>query len=462
MGKKVAILGGGISGLSLAWYLQQLDLDLEITLVEKQPRLGGWIETKEKGGFLFEAGPRSFRPSKSLVLLDLIEELGLIGHLIVASKTASKRYLYRGGELLPLPQSPFSLFSSPLTRGMLGAMLREWFIPPSSQEDETIYDFAKRRFNLKVAKFLFDPLTSGIYAGDIRNLSIKSCFPILHEYEQKKGSILKGIMGGMRSKMQSRKNPFLRYGFSRASLFSMRSGIEHIVSEFEKKLNINFELNTGVERIRKVPDKVFIDTSSGSIETDHVFCALPLKEAARVLTDFDSETFSYLNEMKTATLVVVNLGYDTDVLSHDGFGYLVPSGENQEVLGMVFDSNIYPIQNRSKEQTRLSVMIGGAHLPEVRKFTKEECLKIALQAAKNHLKIDAEPVVSFVNMATDAIPQFEVGHYKRVQDLFKEVRLKYPQLDLAGNYLEGVSVASCVERSKKIAQEWKVKSLSRM
>ena len=460
MGKKIAIFGGGISGLSLAWYLQQLDLDLDITLIEKKNRLGGCIETKEKGGFLFEVGPRSFRPSSNLVLLELIEELGLTGNLIVASKAASKRYLYRAGDLLALPQNPLAFFSSPLTRGMFGTLLREWFILPTSQEDETIYDFAKRRFNLKVAEFLFDPLTSGIYAGDIRNLSIKSCFPILHEYEQKKGSILKGIMWGMRSRMQSRKNPFLRYGLCKASLFSMRQGIEHIIGELEKKLDIDLKLNTSVEKISILPDKVSIETSEAAFEADHVYFALPLKVSARLLNNFDPQTFSCLNTMKTVSLTVVSLGYHSNVLARDGFGYLVPSGEHQDILGMVFDSNIYPIHNRREAQSRLSVMIGGAHLPEVCKYSQKESLDIALKAAKNHLRIEEDPAVSFVSMAPDAIPQFEVGHSKRIYDLLKDVRQKYPHLDLTGNYLEGVSVSSCIERSKKIAWKWKVKSLS--
>ena len=179
---KVLIVGGGITGLAAAWYIKKKNPDCHITLLEKSNRLGGSIQTHRENGLLFELGPRTFRLGASPKLLQLINDLGLD---ILISKTDSTRYLLYKGALRS------SLFFLPM---LLPHLFKEPFIKPTEKKDESIYDFAARRFSPKIANTLFDPLALGIYAGDIRRLSMRACFPTLFEWEQKQGSLLKGFL----------------------------------------------------------------------------------------------------------------------------------------------------------------------------------------------------------------------------------------------------------------------------
>src|SRR3990167_410458 len=269
---KIAILGGGISGLSAAHFILQKNPKAKITLFEKESELGGWMRK----------GPRTFQAGKCPHLLKLIHDMGLQDALVFSDPAAKNRFLWHRGKL----RSPKSLIFP-----FIPLLLREPFIS-ASNEDESIHAFASRRFSPQFASLFFDPLTLGIYGGDSKKLSIRSCFPKLYEWE-KKGSLLKGMLHAPKSK---------------GGLFSLRSGMGTLVDALAK-LPIEIKLNTRVETIPNF---------------DRVYSALPAFEIARLAHS------SW--EIPSISLHVVQLLYKKANLPKKGFGYLIPSIEGQDLL----------------------------------------------------------------------------------------------------------------------------------
>lgn len=354
---RVLILGGGITGLSAAWYLQKSRPEAQITLLEKQNRLGGWIRTTQERGFLFEKGPRTFLFNRSPKLLSLLQSLDLE----IIQSPPQPRYLLHKGRLRSIKSFLPSLFPS---------LIRSFFTPRALPHDESIYDYACRRYGVKVAETFFDPLTLGIYAGDIRKLSMRCCFPSFY----KKGKKGKG-----------------------KGLFTLASGMQTLIDTLQKKVNVDLHLNCQVESIH---EKHVI--ANGKIwEADFILNALPPPLPAQ-------------------SIWVVNLGYTSPVLPKKGYGYLVPTREQETLLGVLFDSSIFPQQNRLNE-TRLTAML---------KKEEKEPLRAALKALERHLGISTEPDYTSFYLAENAIPQFEVG-------------CTYPF---------GVSVEACLARGSFLAE----------
>lgn len=442
----VGILGSGISGLSLAYELSKEGI--KVTLLEKKQHFGGYIQTINDE-FLFELGPRTFKPSRSMALLELIDELGLSDQLIASDPASSDRYILQKNGLVALPKGPLSFLTSPLTKGLIFPLLKEWMIPYGAKEDETIYDFISRRLNSKVAKNLFDPMTTGIYAGDIESLSIKSCFPILYELEKEHHSLSKGLLKQLRNR--ANKDRFIKSGFQKGALFSLKNGLQTLVDTLVEKINGDLLNNAEIISLRPKGNRMEVETTDNTYMFDHVFSALPPKVIGKLL---QNKAFSYLNEMKVANLAIVCLGYKKQVLIKKGFGYLIPTFQKEYILGAVFDSCIFPNQNKHNQETRITVMIGGIKNPEVRHFSKDRCVEIAIDGVKRHLGIRTEPEFIHPMIVKDAIAQFEVGHSKKISLLQQDLQKIYPQISLIGNYLEGVAVNDCVEKAKKTASNF--------
>ena len=218
--KKIVVLGAGISGLAVGWFLKQkFGNQIELSILEKKGRVGGWIHTLHKEGFLFEMGPRGFSPrGKGGSTLSLIKEIGLESALIASDKGAATRYISEGGRL-----QPFSM-SFLLRKGILGAALHDLFTPRATVDDETITSFIERRFNRRLAEGLMDPLTKGIYGGNAQKLSVRSCFPSLWNHEQQKGSVVRGFL----TQDKQKKPP--------AALYSFKEGMETLPQRLAEKL----------------------------------------------------------------------------------------------------------------------------------------------------------------------------------------------------------------------------------
>ena len=400
---KVLVLGGGISGLSAAWFLKKKKPKAQITLLEKSARLGGWIQTEKREGSLLEKGPRTFQASRSPHLLQLIADAGLEKELIFSDPKAAKRYLWHEQKLRPFSSLLPSCFFS---------LLREVFLPRKISGEESIYEFACRRFNPRIAETLFDPLALGIYAGDIRTLSIEACFPKFVEWEREKGSVVRGMFSPTRQK----KIP---------GLFSLMGGMESLIEALRRQLDIEVIYNCPVEKIEE--KKVF--ACGKEWVCDRIVSALP----APAIGPLFNEPFA------SNSIAVVHLIYDRSVLPKQGYGYLIPTREKEPLYGMVWDSSIFPQQNQRGE-TRLTAMVR----PE-----EPDPIEAALDAVRRHLGCRERPIFTSLSKAEGAVPQLLIGHKEKIARFEARMQREVPSLTLVGNYFEGVSVEAAIQRSFK-------------
>ncbi len=445
--KHVAIIGGGVSGLSLRYFLSKRFPHLKITLFEKEKSLGGCIHSYDEAGFFFEKGARIFKAGKSLDLLKLIGKLGLKKEILISDKRAAHRFIWTNDSFHLLSLRPMNFFSSPLMRTLFFALLKEWK-QKKKEGDETIASFAKRRLGEDVTNLFFDPLTLGIYAGDIHKLSILSCYPTLKEFEKQEGSISKGILKKI---FFQRKEAFPIQGMKTSSLFTLRKGVNQLISSLAAQGNGEIHLSSSVEKIIHRQKGVDIESQGRKWQVDHLFCALSAQGAKKLMEDFDIETSRFFQHLSPMSLSVIHLGFQKNVLKKRGFGYLIPSLEKEDILGVVFDSETFPEQNKKDPQTRLSVMIKESPFNASFGLSKEKRIELAIQKVRKHLKIDELPCTQRVSDYKKAIPQFFVGHEKRVLFLRSYLNIHYPKLTFLGNYLEGISVSDCISLAEKIS-----------
>lgn len=431
----VAIVGGGISGLSCLWHLKKEWGDkVAFHLFESSDRVGGWVETIYKENFLFELGPRSLRCIASSEADKLFHELDLKAELIVADSPASARFLFIEGKLQKIPSSLFSFVTHPLTRKAFAYSLKEGFVQKGDEEDESVTAFFSRRFSPKIIQSFIDPLVSGIFAGNPDQLSMQACFPHLWRDEKEHGSLVLAQV-----KRYLKKQPVTK-------IVSLKSGLGSLTNAFYKKLKSHIFLNKEVIRLRKERGRFEITFASGRVQYfDQVIAAIPALKLANLMPQ--TKLAELLSKSVAASVVVVNLGYKTKVLNYSGFGYLVPSAEKQDILGVVFDSISFPSQNLDPNQTRLSVMMGGAHRPDLLALQDEELANIAVKRIFEHLNISVKPHSCLVTKNFNSIPQYQVGHGKWLSGLDMALK-QYPGLFLIGNSYKGISLNDCISSSK--------------
>ncbi len=411
--KRIVILGAGISGLATAYFLSKYP-QYEITIIDKKSKPGGWIDTDTSSGFLFENGPRTFRTSFCPHILQLAEELGLKEECIYSDERAKGKYLWIDGKLRSMPI---------VTLGFIKGFINEWRIPPK-YEDETMWEFACRRFNAEVAQLLFDPWAIGIHAGDVHQLSARACLKNFKEWEDKYGNLTKGYF-----KSSKKREPFL---------FTFKSGMQSLIEALVKNLSAEICLDEEVKNLEFHSDNVKIETTKKRNEADNLVAAMPVHVFGKWLAP-------ELLSIRSNGTTVVNLAYRKDVLKKKGFGYLVSSKEKDEVLGVVFNSNIFPQQSMHKEETRLTVKLRRSNLLE------QEAISISLTALKKHLNIDRSPDFASVVRVENAFPQFEVGHLDRMVAFEERMEREYPRLRVAGNFLYGVGVNDCIARARSVS-----------
>ncbi len=451
--KHYVILGAGVSGLSLGWFLKRRFADkIQLTVIDQAAYPGGWVSTDFQEGFLFEQGPRSLRPKGTgIETLRLIEQLNLQHQVITADPSSKKRYVWSKGKMRKLPSGPLSLFTSPLTRGVPWRALCECFRSRGEAPDESIASFFSRRFGEKIAQQLIDPMTTGIYAGDIHKLSVRSCFPSLFEWEQKHGSVVRGALKQKKRKSKS-QTPFIEK-MQQHPIYSFKDGMETLTDALAQKIEPELLLNTKVKGLKFSPDHVEIEVDQGpAIVADHVFCTLPAIKAARFFDTIHQELSTLLMSIAGASVAAVSVGYHRKVLNKKGFGYLIPSMEQDEVLGCVFDSSVFPEQNQIPEETRFTVMIGGAHGPRVNNLDRNTLEQMTLEALSRHLGIDSQPDAIHAHIASSAIPQYFVGHHAKIERIGTILARIFPRLTLTGNSYRGVSVNDCIANSKRIEE----------
>lgn len=469
MQRTVVVAGGGISGLTACYHLVRDGGVSKVILLEGGSRLGGWMHTtRTEDGAVFEHGPRGMRPAGVVGknTLCMISELGLEGELLPVPRShpaAKNRYLYVNKSLHKLPSSIGGVLRTipPFSRPLFLCGLQDLTAPRGTKEDESVHDFFSRRFGKELADIVVDSLCRGVFAGDCRQLSLRSCFPFLYEAERNKRSVVLGMVTGG-DKTPPLDSPLIqRSKKEKWSQWSLRRGMQTLsdaLEEYIKERGVEVHKDTPLEALERRADGSWqVKLPGGSVSADHIISAVPAAVMSKLLTPIAEPMARTLRAMSAATVAVVNLEYDGEVLPVSGFGHLIPSFEDKAKLGIVYDSLAFPEHNRrGTSSTRLTVMLGGAwfesSLGDPESVSKEKLLGLASEAAATQLGVKEKPSRAIVHLNKSCIPQYTLGHWKRIDHLFSYIRQHSLPLSLIGASYQGVSVNDCIYNAKKSVQ----------
>ncbi|KAM5129603.1 protoporphyrinogen oxidase isoform 1-T3 [Mantella aurantiaca] len=466
MQRTVVVAGGGISGLTACYHLVKDAKVSKVILLESSSRLGGWMRsTRTEDGAVFEHGPRGMRPAGEVGrnALCMVSELGLESDLIpipTSHPAVKNRYLYVNGALHKMPSSLGGVLRTipPFSRPLFLCGLRDLTAPRASQDDESVHDFFTRRFGKEMADIVVDSLCRGVFAGDCRKLSLRSCFPFLHDAETRKRSVILGMATAGAVKTPELDTPLTRRAKKeRWSQWSLRGGMQTLseaLEDYIKQRGVEIHKDTPVEAIERTPNNSWkIGLPGGGVTADHVISAVPAAALSRLLEPAAKPMADTLRRLSAADVAVVNLEYDGEVLPVSGFGHLIPSSEDAALLGIVYDSLTYKEHNREgSPSTRLTVMLGGAwfqsSLGEAESVRPEQILGLATAAAATQLGARGKPSRAIVSINKSCIPQYTLGHGKHIDSLFSHVERHGLPLSLIGASYRGVSVNDCIFNAK--------------
>ncbi|MBT8071144.1 MAG: protoporphyrinogen oxidase [Gammaproteobacteria bacterium] len=447
---KITIVGAGISGLATAQAVLARKPDAEITIFESAPRVGGkvWTEVSAEG-FLCEGGVNGFL-DKIPRSLELCKEVGVAP--LRADKSAQKRYVFSRGELHKLPEKPPEFLKSRLLTvpGRL-RVIYEMIAGGTDDPDETLAQFATRRLGGEAFDRLIDPMASGVFAGNADELSLKSCFPRIHEIEMEHGSLIRGLIKlQIKAKREGSKNkPGPGPG---GTLTSFENGMSALTDLLAEQLGSRIRIGSAVRDISRAGQRYSVQLDDGSIEeSDRLILAAPAHAQAAMLKTFDPALSGLLGDIPYPALSVVCFGYKKQRVGQvlDGFGFLIPSKEQRFVLGTIVDSNVFP--GRAPEDSiLLRSMVGGARTPEFALLPDEQLIDRVRSDLQDILGISAEPDFIRIFRHERAIPQYVVGHAARLGAMDEQL-LRHPGLILTGNAFKGVSWNDCVVNAEKTA-----------
>ena len=432
----VVIIGGGVSGLATAYFLERLVPGISMLLVEERPRLGGWIYTLAlPSGQRYEAGPRSLRlrGASAIATSDLLIDCGLQNEVIKASSSANSRYVVLDNKPVCLPKGLLDLFRTPVGRELFKKTLLEPFQGKGSADDETLSAFLARRAPSPLVEKLGSALASGIWGGEADQLSIYHTFPELKQDDLRFGSCLLGRLAAL---FEKKPRPKIK------GMCTLRRGLGDLVSSIAAHLSTPVWTQTGVTSIRTDTAPVEISTSSGTVYADRVIAAVPedtlLRLAPSLCPNFPLFPF--------ASFASVVMGWEEDCLERPGFGILAPSSEDPHVLGIVLDSCVFPEQS-THMKTRMTVIMGGVRWPEGINAHDEELLKIACSRICAWTKVTKPPKEYAVIRCSRAIPQPAVGTRRLTPYIASWCQKLYAIAPSFG----GVSVNQCITSGREVA-----------
>jgi oxygen-dependent protoporphyrinogen oxidase len=454
--KKVTIVGAGLSGLAVAWRLQQLAPDVAINLLEEDQRPGGTAWTLRADGFQLEIGPNGFLDNKPSTV-DLCRQIGLGSRLLEASAAAAKnRYLFLGDRLHPLPAGPDAFLRSRLLswRGKLNLVLERWRRARQSG-DESIAAFARRRAGKEVADVFADALVTGIYAGDPRLLSLPACFPRLAAFERDFGSVIKGFGKAARQRRRlAQAQGVANQGPSK--MWSFRDGMRLLVETLSERLTQPPMFGVSVRRLEAAgaparPSWRVHGAGEDRWDADAVVLTCPAYRQAGLLADVDNGLADEIAAIPYNRVAVLGLGYrQADMpMSVDGFGYIAPQNTRRDLLGVQWCSSIFP--GRAPEgMVLLRAMCGGWHRADVVGWDDDRLVAAVHAELRLAMGIAAEPVFCRIIRWERAIPQYHVGHLERLTRIDRQLA-RHPGLFLGGNAYRGVALNDCTEQGGEIA-----------
>jgi oxygen-dependent protoporphyrinogen oxidase len=456
---RVAIIGGGISGLSAAFALEEHRRsggDVDYVLYESSPRLGGVLRTEYIDGCIVEAGPDSFITEKPWAT-DLCRALGLGDQLIGSNDADRKTYILTKGRLVEMPDGlMFMVPTKILPTGMSPLfswktklrMTQELFHPPRAVDhDESVAAFVERHYGSEMVDRLADPLLSGVYGGEAASLSVRAVLPRFAEMERKYGSLGRAMLAARKKMSAGPRKPA-------PPLFtSLKNGMQHLAETVVSRLTpASLLTNTPVQAIQREAGSWVVSAGLQSDQFDGVIVALPAPAAADILRMVSPGLSAELAAIQYSSSITVGLGYDRDVREAlpPGFGFLVPRSEGKELLAATFVHNKFP-HRAPDDRALLRCFFAGRNAEDVWSLPDYQIIGVVRNELQQILGLRAEPLFARVYKWKSAMAQYGVGHLERL-DRMERLRQQLPGLALAGNAYSGIGVPDCVRTGRDAAK----------
>lgn len=465
--RRIAIIGGGISGLSAAFYLEQHrqhGAPLEYVLFERSSRLGGSLMTERADGCLIEAGPDSFLTEKPWAA-DLCRQLGIGGQLIGSNDADRKTYILVKGRLVAIPDGLMfmvptkilpAVFSPLFSLRTKVRMAQEWFHPPRpAGADETVKTLVERHYGPEMVDRLADPLLSGVYGGEASGLSVRAVLPRFAEMEAKHGSLGRGMLAAHK-RMAGSKTP------SRPLFTSLKDGMQQLVEAILARLPREaLRTETAVRELRcelprtgapapQAPSWLVAAEESGGERFDSVILATPAPVAGALLQSVQPQLAAELTAIAYSSSVTVTLGYQRAGLRlPPGFGFLVPHSEGKRMLACTLVHNKFP-HRAPNDRALIRCFLGGARDEEILVWSEQQIEAVVRKELREILWLTAQPLFCRIYKWKGAMAQYGVGHLERLERI-ESLRQQLPGLALAGNGYRGIGVPDCIRSGKEAA-----------
>ncbi|HXJ90831.1 MAG TPA: protoporphyrinogen oxidase [Candidatus Binatia bacterium] len=462
---RIAIIGGGISGLTAAFELEQhrqAGAGVQYTLYESSSRLGGVLRTEFIDGCVVEAGPDSFITEKPWAA-DLCRSLGIGDQLIGSNDADRKTYILTRGRLVEMPDGlMFMVPTKILPTGLSPLfswktkmrMAQELFHPPRAVDyDESVADFVNRHYGQEMVDRLADPLLSGIYGGESANLSVRAVLQRFAEMERTHGSLGRAMLAA-RKKMRAAPRKTAPPLFT-----SLKNGMQFLAETLVSRLNPAALLtNTTVTAIRPSSDGWNIFSGAQSERFDAVIIALPRMAAASILREASPDLATELAAIQYSSSITVGLAYDLKVRQSlpPGFGFLVPRSEGKRLLAATFVHNKFP-QRAPEDRALLRCFFAGSNAEQVWSMSDSQIIDVVREELQQILGpqiigLRYDPLFARVYKWKSAMAQYGVGHLDRLKKI-ESLRKALPGLALAGNGYGGIGVPDCVRSGREVVKE---------
>ncbi|MEH6944074.1 protoporphyrinogen oxidase [Bacillus sp. JJ722] len=458
---KVVIIGGGITGLTTAYYLLQekknQSLPIDIVLIETSSRLGGKIQTTIRDGFIIEGGPDCFLERKTSATR-LAKEVGMEHELVnnTAGKSfvlaREKLYAMPGGAIMGIPTqiAPFvttGLFS-PI--GKLRAAAD--FVLPKSKEkqDQPLGAFFRRRLGDEVVENLIEPLLSGIYAGDIDEMSLMSTFPQFYQVEQKYGSLVLGMKRATPAKPKTKANSKSKKGM----FLTIKTGLQSFVDQIELALDeVTILKNTKVQTLAKEGKQYRLQLNDTTvIEADTVVVTIPHQEAASILSNFPF--MAPFTNVPSTSVATVAMAFNQSAIKDDinGTGFVVSRKCDYSITACTWAHKKWP-HSSPKGKALLRCYVGRPNDSKIVDLSNKDIEKIVLNDLNKTMNITEQPEFTVISRWKEAMPQYTVGHKERIEQLKKDLNESLPGVIFSGSSYEGLGLPDCIDQGEAAVKD---------
>lgn len=453
--KQIVIIGGGITGLTAAYYLQkevrENHLPYTVKLIEASHRLGGQMQTYKKDGYLIERGPDSFLETKEKAIV-LANEVGMANRLVhnIPGTTYilanDQLHTIPGGSVMGIPTEigPFmttKLFSIP---GKLRAAA-DLILPRSHAEnDQSLGGFFRRRLGDEVVENLIEPLLSGIYAGDIDKMSLMTLFPHFQQVEKKYRSLIIGMKKSTppRPKESPKKN--------KGAFLAFETGLQSFADAITAKLETDsIKLGFRVEKVRKKLKGYEIELNGGEVlAADSIILAVPHQTVYHIFPEY--EFFQMFKGVPSTSVATIALGFSKEAVKKDieGTGFLISRNSDYTITSCTWLHKKWP-HTTPDGKVLLRCFVGRTGGEAIVDLSDDQIVANVLADLSKTISITTDPELAVVSRWTHAMPQYTVGHQERMAKVIRGMKEHLPGIFPAGSSFNGVGLPDCIKQGEE-------------